>query len=56
MALARIGARRWIGSLMIAWGVASTCTLFATDATSLYLLRILVGVTEAGFCPACCCT
>lgn len=51
MALARIGARRWIGSLMIAWGLASTCTLFATDATSLYLLRILVGVTEAGFLP-----
>lgn len=51
MALARIGARRWIGSLMMAWGVASTCTLFATDATSLYLLRILVGVTEAGFLP-----
>lgn len=49
--LARIGARRWIGSLMIAWGLASTCTLFATDATSLYLLRILVGVTEAGFLP-----
>ncbi|WCM53565.1 MFS transporter [Pseudomonas sp. WJP1] len=51
IALARIGARRWIGSLMIAWGLASTCTLFATDATSLYLLRILVGVTEAGFLP-----
>ena len=51
MALSRIGARRWIGSLMIAWGLASTCTLFATDATSLYLLRILVGVTEAGFLP-----
>lgn len=51
MVLARIGARRWIGSLMIAWGLASTCTLFATDATSLYLLRILVGVTEAGFLP-----
>ncbi|GAB1617498.1 MFS transporter [Pseudomonas sp. NGC7] len=51
IALARIGARRWIGSLMIAWGLASTCTLFATDATSLYLLRMLVGVTEAGFLP-----
>jgi len=51
IALARVGARRWIGSLMIVWGLASTCTLFATDATSLYLLRILVGVTEAGFLP-----
>lgn len=51
IALARIGARRWIGTLMIAWGLASTATLFATDATSLYLLRILVGITEAGFLP-----
>ncbi|MFF7063719.1 MFS transporter [Pseudomonas sp. NPDC008258] len=51
MALAKVGARRWIGSLMIAWGLASTATLFATDAGSLYLLRILVGITEAGFLP-----
>ncbi|MBO9548084.1 MAG: MFS transporter [Pseudomonas sp.] len=51
MALARVGARRWIGSLMIAWGLASTATLFATDASSLYLLRMLVGITEAGFLP-----
>lgn len=51
MALARVGARKWIGSLMIAWGLASTATLFATDAGSLYVLRILVGITEAGFLP-----
>jgi ACS family 4-hydroxyphenylacetate permease-like MFS transporter len=49
--LARIGARRWIGAIMIAWGLASTATMFATDATSLYILRILVGITEAGFLP-----
>lgn len=49
--LARIGARRWIGTIMIAWGLASTATMFATDATSLYILRILVGITEAGFLP-----
>ncbi|MEB2647853.1 MFS transporter [Pseudomonas canadensis] len=49
--LARVGARKWIGSLMIAWGLASTATLFATDANSLYLLRALVGITEAGFLP-----
>jgi ACS family 4-hydroxyphenylacetate permease-like MFS transporter len=49
--LARIGARKWIGSIMIAWGLASTATMFATDATTLYLLRIVVGITEAGFLP-----
>ncbi|MET0857822.1 MAG: MFS transporter [Telluria sp.] len=49
--LARIGARRWIGSIMVAWGLASTATMFATDANTLYLLRVLVGITEAGFLP-----
>jgi ACS family 4-hydroxyphenylacetate permease-like MFS transporter len=49
--LARIGARRWIGTIMIAWGLASTATMFAHDPRSLYMLRILVGITEAGFLP-----
>lgn len=49
--LARIGARKWIGSMMIAWGLASTATLFANGPASLYALRFLVGVTEAGFLP-----
>lgn len=46
-----IGARRWIASIMVLWGIATTCTLFAQDAYSLYLLRMLVGVAEAGFLP-----
>lgn len=49
--LARLGARRWIGSIMIAWGLASTATMFASSPASLYVLRFLVGVTEAGFLP-----
>lgn len=49
--LARVGARRWIAAIMVAWGVASTATLFATDAHTLYWLRVLVGITEAGFLP-----
>lgn len=49
--LARIGARRWIGTIMVAWGLASSATMFATDANTLYLLRVLVGITEAGFLP-----
>ncbi|WP_017349084.1 4-hydroxyphenylacetate permease [Pantoea sp. A4] len=46
-----VGARRWIASIMVLWGIASTCTLFATDAHTLYLLRMLVGIAEAGFLP-----
>jgi ACS family 4-hydroxyphenylacetate permease-like MFS transporter len=51
MVLARVGARRWIGSIMIAWGLASSATMFASDAHTLYLLRVVVGITEAGFLP-----
>lgn len=51
LVLERIGARRWIAVLVVAWGIASTCTMFAYDETSLYLLRILVGIAEAGFLP-----
>jgi len=49
--LARIGARRWIGAIMIAWGLASTATMFATSPNTLYALRVLVGIAEAGFLP-----
>ncbi|MDL4915867.1 MAG: 4-hydroxyphenylacetate permease [Enterobacterales bacterium endosymbiont of Blomia tropicalis] len=46
-----VGARRWIAGIMVLWGIASTCTMFATSATTLYLLRMLVGIAEAGFLP-----
>ncbi|WP_323098304.1 MFS transporter, partial [Serratia marcescens] len=36
---------------MVLWGIASTCTMFATGPTSLYVLRMIVGITEAGFLP-----
>jgi ACS family 4-hydroxyphenylacetate permease-like MFS transporter len=49
--LARVGARRWIATLMIAWGLASTATMFAKDPISLYWFRVLVGIAEAGFLP-----
>ncbi|KVN25262.1 MFS transporter [Burkholderia stagnalis] len=51
LALGKIGARRWIATIMVAWGLASACTAFAHDASSLYLLRALVGMCEAGFLP-----
>ncbi len=49
--LAKVGARRWIAGIMVVWGIASTCTLFATSPHTLYLLRMLVGIAEAGFLP-----
>jgi len=51
MILQRIGARRWIGPLMMAWGVVSACTLFVKGAASFYALRFLLGIVESGFFP-----
>jgi MFS family permease len=49
--LHRIGARRWLGTLLIAWGLVSTSTMFVRGPASFYALRLLLGVTEAGFFP-----
>ena len=51
MLLARFGARVWIPRIMITWGVASAATIFAVGPHSLYSLRALVGLAEAGFLP-----
>ncbi len=49
--LHRTGARRWISRIMISWGLISACMLFVRTEWSFYLLRILLGVAEAGFFP-----
>jgi MFS transporter, ACS family, tartrate transporter len=49
--LTRVGARVWIARIMISWGVISTCMMFMHSATSFYVLRFLLGVSEAGFFP-----
>lgn len=46
-----MGARKWIAIIMVAWGFASTATMFAQGPTSLYIIRMIVGITEAGFLP-----
>lgn len=51
MLLVRYGIRRWLPCIMIGWGVASACTMLAVDERSLYGLRGLVGVAEAGLLP-----
>jgi len=49
--LVRYGAHRWIPRIMITWGLASAATMFAVGPNSLYALRLLVGIAEAGFLP-----
>lgn len=51
IALARIGARRWIARIMISWGIIATSMMFVRTPMSFYVLRFLLGVAEAGFFP-----
>ncbi|HSZ39154.1 MAG TPA: MFS transporter [Trebonia sp.] len=51
LALTRAGPRRWIARIMVSWGIVAAATAFANGAVSLYVLRILLGVAEAGFYP-----
>lgn len=49
--LVRVGARRWLGLLMIVWGVVSVGTAFVETRTEYIVARSLLGVAEAGFFP-----
>jgi ACS family tartrate transporter-like MFS transporter len=49
--LAKVGARRWIARILIAWGLVSMGMMFVTDVTSFYIARVLLGIAEAGFFP-----
>ena len=49
--LTRIGARRWIFSIVLAWGVISASCALVRDPWSFYALRFLLGLAEAGFFP-----
>ncbi|AKZ62649.1 MFS transporter permease [Herbaspirillum hiltneri N3] len=49
--LHRVGARIWIGRIMISWALLSAATLFVTTPTMFYVVRFLLGVAEAGFFP-----
>ncbi len=49
--LKKYGARMWIARIMISWGIISSCMMFVNDKWSLYIIRFLLGVAEAGFFP-----
>jgi MFS transporter, ACS family, tartrate transporter len=50
-ALSRIGARRWITSIAVAWGLCSAGTALATGVVTFVIARFLLGIAEAGFFP-----
>jgi MFS transporter, ACS family, tartrate transporter len=49
--LLRVGARKWIARVVIAWGVVSLCSAFVVGPWSFYSMRLLLGVAESGFFP-----
>ncbi|MEA2453997.1 MAG: transporter, family, tartrate transporter, partial [Thermoleophilaceae bacterium] len=51
LVLHRVGARVWMGRIMISWGIVAAATAFVWDGASLVVARILLGVGEAGFFP-----
>jgi ACS family tartrate transporter-like MFS transporter len=49
--LVRVGPRRWLARIMVTWGVIAMANALVSDRHSLYLMRLLLGVAEAGFFP-----
>ncbi len=49
--LHKVGARLWIGRIMITWGILSACMMFVSSPTMFYVMRFFLGVAEAGFFP-----
>ena len=49
--LHRVGARWWLARIMVSWGIVAACFTFVQGPVSFYVLRFLLGVTEAGFFP-----
>jgi ACS family tartrate transporter-like MFS transporter len=51
LALDRFGARLWITRIMISWGLVSAGMAFIHGETSFLVMRMLLGLAEAGFFP-----
>jgi ACS family tartrate transporter-like MFS transporter len=49
--LEKMGARRWIARILISWGIISGFTAAVQGETSFYIVRFLLGLSEAGFYP-----
>ena len=49
--LQRLGAKFWIARIMVVWGVVSASMMFAHSPLTFYVLRFLLGISEAGFYP-----
>jgi len=49
--LHKVGARIWLARIMITWGIISASMSFVHSETGFYIVRVLLGIAEAGFVP-----
>ncbi|MBM9400310.1 MFS transporter [Gluconacetobacter azotocaptans] len=49
--LQRVGARFWLARIMLTWGLLSGAMCMVHTPMSFYVLRLLLGIAEAGFMP-----
>jgi MFS family permease len=49
--LNKVGARLWMARILFTWGIIAGLTAFVWNDWSFYVVRVLLGVAEAGFFP-----
>jgi MFS family permease len=47
----KVGARFWITRIMVSWGLISAAMMFVQNEWSFYIMRMLLGIAEAGLFP-----
>ena len=52
LVMVRVGFRPWLAFLLTGWGAVAVCFMFISSPGTFYLLRLLLGVFEAGAFPA----
>jgi MFS family permease len=51
VALRKVGARRWLSALLVAWGLVTMGMALIGGKSSFYLFRMVLGAAEAGYFP-----
>ena len=51
LALLHFGAKKWLTRIMFTWGLLATCMMFVRTPLQFNLLRMALGMAEAGFFP-----
>ncbi|HKD61664.1 MAG TPA: MFS transporter [Terracidiphilus sp.] len=49
--LLRFGPRRWLARIMLTWGLLAAAMMFVRTPFEFYTVRLLLGISEAGFFP-----